>query len=169
GLNRAYDLRDGRPGWLLKLESVFFAFIGAASLLVIAFFLVLAPLARALAERYTPGLVQELEPLYMPVRYGVTTSVIGFALIAAHRLLPSKTRSFRFILPGILVTLVCSLAFGAGFGAYLLRFAGNYVSTYAGLASIMIAFVFLRLLAVIFLFGAELNQAIAGKPLNFES
>jgi len=40
----------------------------------------------------------------------------------------------------------------------------DYVSTYAGLASIVIAIVFFYVMAVIFLVGAELNSAlIAGR------
>jgi membrane protein len=166
-LNRAYDIRDGRPWWLLRLESVLYVFLGAASLLAIAFLMVLAPLAIALAEKHLPGLMHEIEPqlapLYGPIRYGVTSTVVGVAVLAAHILLPAGRPPYLNLAPGFALTLVASLAFGAGFGAYLAEFAGNYVSTYAGLASIMIALVFLQTLAVIFIYGAELNQAIA-KP-----
>ncbi|WP_363349248.1 YihY/virulence factor BrkB family protein [Methylocystis echinoides] len=160
-LNRAYDVRDERPWWLLRLESILYVFLGAASLLAIAFLMVLAPLARAIAEKHAPGLMHELEPLYAPVRYGVTSAVVGLAVLAAHKLLPAGRRSLLKVAPGLLLTLILSLAFGAGFGAYLAAFASNYVSTYAGLASIMIAIVFLYTLALIFIYGAELNQTVA--------
>jgi membrane protein len=167
GLNRAYDMRDGRPWWLLRLESILYVFLGAASLLAIAFLMVLAPLAIALAERHLPGFMREIEPqlapLYAPIRYGVTSSVVGIAVLAAHILLPAGRPPLLNLAPGFALTLFASLAFGAGFGAYLAKFAGNYVSTYAGLASIMIAIVFLQTLAVIFIFGAELNQAIVNR------
>jgi membrane protein len=90
----------------------------------------------------------------------VTASVVGFAVLMAHKLLPPGRRSFLKIAPGFLLTLVASLLFGALFGTYLAKFASNYVSTYAGLASIMIAIVFLYTLAVIFIYGAELNQIV---------
>ena len=41
------------------------------------------------------------------------------------------------------------------FGAYLQQAAQNYVLTYAGLASVMIALVFLYTIACIFIFGGE--------------
>ncbi|MDJ0447802.1 MULTISPECIES: YihY/virulence factor BrkB family protein [Methylocystis] len=160
-LNRAYNQRDQRPWWLLRLESILYVFLGAASLLAIAFLMVLAPLARALAEKHAPGLMRELEPLYGPVRYGVTSSVVGVGVLGAHILLPAGRPRLLDLAPGFALTLLASLAFGAGFGAYLARFAINYVSTYAGLASIMMAIVFLQTLAVIFIYGAELNQATA--------
>ena len=83
------------------------------------------------------------------------------ALFAAHKLLPAERRRVAFIAPGLALTLIASLAFGVGFGNYLAKFAGSYISTYAGLASIMIAIVFLQLLAAIFIYGAELNQTVA--------
>jgi membrane protein len=45
------------------------------------------------------------------------------------------------------------------FAYYLATFA-NYTATYAGLASVMIVLVFLYMLAVIFILGAEINAAL---------
>ena len=52
------------------------------------------------------------------------------------------------------------LVAGEVFGRYLADFAYTYVSYYAGLASAMIALVFLYLIASIFIYGAELNTVI---------
>jgi membrane protein len=168
-LNRAYDVKDKRPWWLTRLESILYVFLGAAALLAVAILLVLGPLAHAIAERYIPAIVQDLQPLYAPVRYGVTTALLAIALYAAHKFLPAERRDLTFIGPGIALTLIASLALGVGFGAYLARFAGSYVSTYAGLASIVIAIVFLQMLAAIFIYGAELNQTVATGGKNPEN
>ena len=63
--------------------------------------------------------------------------------------------------PGILATLMLWLACGFAFGRYLADFAHTYVTYYAGLASAMIALVFLYYSAWIFIYGGELNAAIA--------
>src|SRR4029077_11782200 len=76
--------------------------------------------------------------------------------------LPAGRRRFRNIVPGIVATLALWLAGGMLFGRYLAEFAHTYVSYYAGLASAMIALVFLYLTASIFLYGGELNAAIRG-------
>ena len=52
------------------------------------------------------------------------------------------------------------MIFALAFSTYLGRFALNYVATYAGLASVMIAIVFLYSLAAIFIFGGEVNAAL---------
>ena len=43
--------------------------------------------------------------------------------------------------------------------AWYLREMANYVATYAGLASIVIALLFLYMVGAIFIFGAEINAA----------
>ena len=62
--------------------------------------------------------------------------------------------------PASIVTLVLWLAGGILFGRYLAEFATNYVTMYAGLASAMIALVFLYWIATIFVYGGELNAEI---------
>ena len=86
------------------------------------------------------------------------------ALVIAHKWLPAESHSFREIVPGIALTLVLSIGFGEAFGYYLSQFTRNYVSTYAGLASVMIALVFLYALASIFVFGGSSTQRSPGMP-----
>jgi membrane protein len=160
GLNRAYDAKELRPWWLLRLESILFVFIGAFSLLAFTFLLVFAPLVWAGAQRFEPEFTQQLAQLYTPIRFGVTTLVLLIALVACHKYLPGGRRSLKEIAPGVALTLLAWMGFGGAFGAYLAQFAVNYVSTYAGLASAMIALVFLYTLGAIFVFGGELNAAI---------
>jgi membrane protein len=86
--------------------------------------------------------------------------VIVLGLVAVHFWLPGGTRRFVEIVPGIFLTLVGWILGSAIFAAYLERFS-TYVTTYAGLASIMSAIVFLYIVSVIFIMGGELNAAIA--------
>jgi membrane protein len=94
--------------------------------------------------------------------HGLLIGALALAapVLLAHKFLPAERLPLLDLLPGVAVTVFCSIAFGAGFGAYLAAFPLNYVSTYAGLASVMIALVFLYSIAAIFVFGGELNGAI---------
>jgi membrane protein len=74
--------------------------------------------------------------------------------------LPNLKLSLRQTAPGIALTFTASMIFALAFSTYLGRFALNYVATYAGLASVMIAIVFLYSLAAIFIFGGEFNAAL---------
>jgi membrane protein len=160
GMNRAYGLSEPRSWWLLRLESIAYVLVAAVALLVLAFLIVLAPLIFATVVRYAPWL-DPLWPMLNFIRFAVTAVVLTAALFIAHKWLPSGRRKLSAILPGMLATVVLSIVAGDVFGRYLADFAYTYVSYYAGLASAMIALVFLYLIASIFIYGAELNTSIA--------
>ena len=86
--------------------------------------------------------------------------LLAATMFIAHRWLPATRLRFVDIAPGVVASFVSSIVFGEIFGLYLSQFARNYVSTYAGLASVMIALAFLYTLAAIFVFGGALNAAI---------
>jgi membrane protein len=159
GLNRAYGVVESRNWLLLRLESIVYVLIGAMALLALAFLIVLGQPIFAAVVRYAPGLAR-LEFNFTIARYAVASAVLIAALVIAHKWLAAGRRRFRAILPGIAATLLLWLASGFVFARYLAQFAYTYVSYYAGLASVMIALVFLYLSASIFVFGAELNAAI---------
>ena len=106
-----------------------------------------------------PGLAA-LQGAVTFARLAIASFLMAISLLIAHRWLPVGRRTFVEIAPGVVLTFVSCLAFGEFFGAYLGEFARNYVSTYAGLASVMIALVFLYSMAAIFVFGGDLNAAI---------
>jgi membrane protein len=159
GLNRAYGVREKHPWWWTRIESILYVFLGAISLLALAFLIVLGPLIWATATRYAPWLAPFAGVVDL-TRYGLTTLVLVVALIVVHKWLPAGHRSFGEIAPGILVTFVLWIAAGATFGSYLSEFAYTYVTYYAGLASAMTALVFLYVTASIFVYGGELNSEI---------
>lgn len=159
GLNRAYDLTETRPWWWLRLQSIAFMTIGSFALLALAFLVVLGPLIWSTVLAFAPNLAP-LRDLVTFARLGFATGALGVTLTLAHLWLPAKRLRFVDIAPGVIMTFVCSIGFGEVFGIYLSEFARNYVSMYAGLASVMIALVFLYSIAAIFVFGGELNAAI---------
>jgi membrane protein len=159
GLSRAYGVGETRSWWMLRLESIAYVLVGAIGMLVLAFLVVLAPLIFATAVRYLPWLAP-LTPLFNFVRLAVASVVLIVALIIVHKWLPAGRRRLLDIAPGILATLLLWLIAGEVFGGYLSGFAYTYVTYYAGLASAMIALVFLYLVASIFIYGGELNGAI---------
>ena len=169
GLNRAYDISETRPWWLLRLESIGYVLVGAVSILACSFLVVLAPLIWGKLLHYVPTL-EPLSDLITFARYAVAVVVLVIALMIVHSWLPAGRRSFSEIAPGIIATLLLWLITGAAFGRYLANYAFAYVSMYAGLASAMVALVFLYVCASIFIYGGELNSVIAetrakpGKP-----
>lgn len=159
GLNRAYGARETRPWWRLRLQSVAYVFIGALALLSLTFLLVLGPIVWGVIVAQAPGM-SALSNTVAVGRYGVVTIILLAALILAHRVLPNIKLTLRQTAPGIALTFAAWMIFALAFSSYLGQFAFNYVATYAGLASVMIAIVFLYALSAIFIFGGEFNAAL---------
>jgi membrane protein len=164
GLNRAYAVKETRSWILLRVESVAYVLVGAIALLAFTVFIVLGPLLFAAALRHAPWL-EPLQTTLTFARFAIATGLITIALFVLHKWLPAGERKFREVVVGIVATLVLWLVGGIVYGRYLAEFASNYVTYYAGLASVMIALVFLYLTASIFMFGVELNAAIY-RPRN---
>jgi membrane protein len=159
-LNRAYSVIEPRRWYWLRLESIGYTLIAAFTALAMAFLIVLGPLILEAARRHIPLTIASNENFLNLSRYGITITALVVALFILHAWLPAGRRGFLQILPGIIFTMVASLVSGIVFGQYLARFANNYVSMYAGLASVIIALVFLYFIAAIFVYGGELNAAI---------
>jgi membrane protein len=160
GLNRAYDMAERRPWWLLRLESILYVLVAAVAILAFSLLVVLAPFLWdrlvLLAPQFAPFSV-----VVTFARYVVAAMVLVIALTVIHSWLPSGRRNLGEIAPGIGATLALWLIAGAVFGRYLAEYAFAYVSMYAGLASAMVALIFLYVCASIFVYGAELNSTIS--------
>jgi membrane protein len=159
-LNRAYAVIEPRRWYWLHLESIGYTLVAAVASLLMAFLIVLGPLIIEAVRRYLPLAVEANESFLHLSRYGITITALIVALFILHAWLPAGRRGFLQILPGIVFTMVASLISGIAFGQYLARFADRYVTMYAGLASVVIALVFLYFIAAIFVYGGELNAAI---------
>ena len=159
GLNRAYTCVETRSVWLLRVESIGYVILAAIGLLALSFLVLLAPLIWTALLRRFPAIGPFADVVTL-VRLVIATVLLIVPLFVVHKWLPAGKRSFGEILPGILATLALWLVAGVLFGRYLADFAFTYSIYYAGLASPMIALVFLYLTASIFIYGGELNAVI---------
>lgn len=158
-LNRAYRVAESRSVIFRRVQSLAFVLIATFGFLAISVLLVFAPLIARLAQAQFEWLTPYMGTITL-WRFVIASTVIVLGLIAVHVWLPAGKRKLTSIVPGIIFTLVAWLVGSTIFATYLDRFA-NYVNTYAGLASIMIAIVFLYMVSAIFIVGAELNAAIS--------
>lgn len=158
-LNRAYRVVETRSIWYRRTQSLIFVLIATISFVAISVLLVFAPIiARILEAKF--DWIQPYMGTITVWRFTVASAVIVFGLFAVHIWLPAGHRRFLSIIPGIIFTLVAWVVGSTIFAAYLDTFS-SYVTTYAGLASIMIAVVFLYIVSAIFILGGELNAAIS--------
>lgn len=159
GLNRAYRVQDHRSFLFCRFQSLFFILVGTIGLMTISFLLVLAPLILNILQKDYPVIAQQYIGTIRFWRYTIAVVVLFVALFIAHKWLPAGKRKTSDILPGIILTFIVWIVGSMLFAQYLTTFA-HYVSTYAGLASIMVALIFTYIMSAIFIFGAEFNAAI---------
>ncbi|MCP8938669.1 YihY/virulence factor BrkB family protein [Alsobacter sp. SYSU M60028] len=158
-LNRAYGLKELRAWWLTRLESIAYVVVAAIAILALSVLVVLGPFFWNALTDYRPGFLPFSSTVTV-LRLVVATLVIVVALTIVHKWLPCGTRKLEDVMPGVLLTVVLWLGYALAFAAYLGRAGQAYVTTYAGLASVMIALVFLYAIAATFIFGGEFNAVM---------
>ncbi|MBB3658963.1 membrane protein [Rhizobium sp. BK650] len=174
-LNRAYRVQETRPWYLTRLASLGYVLIAVIIFAVISILLVAVPVgldyARdwllhndslewlpARVRQWLPITVDTLEIVFSWRIYGTLVMLI-IALLVVHLWLPAGKRRVFDVVPGVFLTLLSWLAGALIFAYYLATFA-TYTATYAGLASVVIVLIFLYMVGVIFIVGAEINAAL---------
>jgi membrane protein len=157
-LNRAYRVTETRWWYITRLLSLLYVLIAVVVFTGISIVLVAVPVATSFAEQRFPWLTDALNTVSSLGLYG-TIVVLTVGLVAAHLWLPAGKRRIWDVWPGILLTMIFWVIGAAIFAYYLSTFA-NYAATYAGLASVMVVLVFLYMVGVIFMLGAEVNAAL---------
>ncbi|OJT99923.1 MAG: hypothetical protein BGN83_03440 [Rhizobium sp. 63-7] len=157
-LNRAYRQAETRRWYVTRLASLGYVVIAVMIFTAISIALVAVPVALRFTERRLPWMTEVLETVSSWSIYGTIIVLIG-GLIFSHLWLPAGRRGILDVMPGILLTLLAWSAGAFVFAYYIATFA-NYTATYAGLASVMIVIVFLYMVGVIFILGAEVNAAL---------
>ncbi|WP_375635322.1 MULTISPECIES: YihY/virulence factor BrkB family protein [unclassified Bartonella] len=156
-LNRAYRVVDRRSLLFCRFQSLFFVILGAVGLIVISVLLILTPLLIKIMQNHS-FFITEYIGIIRLWRYIIAAVVLFVSLLIVHKWLPAERRKFIDILPGIVLTMFVWFMASIAFAQYLTMF--DYISTYAGLASIMVAIIFLYILSAIFILGGEINAAI---------
>ncbi|TIX92576.1 YihY/virulence factor BrkB family protein [Rhizobium sp. P44RR-XXIV] len=157
-LNRAYRVVETRPWYFNRLASLGYVLIAVLIFAILSILLVAVPLALNYTRQWLPALADILEIVFSWRIYG-TIFLLVAGLLILHLWLAAGRRRLLDVIPGVILTLVF-WSIGALLFAYYLSTFANYTATYAGLASVMIVLIFLYMLAVIFIMGAEINAAL---------
>ncbi len=170
GMNRAYSLRDGRNPVLLIATDIVFVVVWAITLLALSLFIAFGPVIWELTTNWLPG-VHDFTIWFDWIRFPVVFALLSVSVISAHLILPARRHLFADILPGAIFSLVMWLVIAVSYAAYLSKFP-TYASTYAGLAGVIIALMYIYLSGAVLIFGGQINQAIINlraKPVNQRS
>jgi membrane protein len=157
-INRAYELRETRPWWMLW---------GISVLMILGFMLVIATLALVVFGPEVGGYVQRLTglPEAFLALWGILRWVLAFlAVTLAHNLLyylaPNARIPFKWITPGGFTATVLILVASAALNLYVVNFA-RYNQIYGQVGAIIVLMVWLYSTGLMVLIGAEMNAVLA--------
>ncbi|MEP3333978.1 YihY/virulence factor BrkB family protein [Sedimentitalea sp.] len=155
---QAYRDHEPRPYWKARLICLAFVVVGGAILMIAATIGLAVPLYLRFVADVVPSDVMGwlASDTFATL---ITIFLLGAGVAACHIWLPGHRHSLSQILPGVILTIFLWGLAGAGFSYYLSRFA-SYSATYAGLAGVMVALIFLYLMSALLILGAEFNGAL---------
>lgn len=162
----AYHDDDPLNFWQSRLRCLVFVLGGAALLTAVLYFAVGLPIKLALFKLNNPQLEAQFLTIDR-VNLAIGVAMLAAGLLACHVWLTGVRHRIRDVLPGIFLTLFLWGVAAQLFGYYIAEFA-TYSVTYAGLAGVMAALIFLYLMAAIFILGAEFNGQLIGDSERME-
>ena len=155
GLNRAYGYYE-RRSILSRRAMGLVAILGAVVVMVaVAAALFVAPIVWSLARPHLPWL-EDFAVTFDVIRFGIAIPILTVFLVASHRWLPMRLIEWGDLWPGVVTTLGLWWITAEGYSYYLSHFA-QYAKVYAGLAGVVATLIFLQIISMIYLYGAEVN------------
>ena len=159
--NRIYEVAEGRPFWKLRplmylLTLVLLVLVALVGLLLV----VSGPVAEAIGDAI--GLGATALTVWNIAKWPVILLAVIVIIALLYYFTPNvRQPKFRWISVGALIAIVVAILASAGFGLYLARAgSGSYEATYGALAGVIIFLLWLWIMNLALLFGAEVDAEL---------
>src|SRR5437867_5320225 len=175
-LNAAYDVRETRPWWKVRLISI--ALTVALSILIISALLIVLYGGRL--GHFVAALAHEggaFSIVWRVLQFPIALSFVFVTFDLIYRFapnvkgprrdarLPASDYRRRWLSPGVMVAVVLWLLVSLGFRFYL-HFFNSYSATYGSLGALIILMLWFYLTGTAILLGAEINCELESKSSN---
>ncbi len=156
GMNRIYEIDEGRPIWKLRPTMLLVTLITVVLAAIVAVGLVLTgPAAEAVGRAI--GLESTAVTVWSIAKWPVLLAVVVLIVALLYYATPNvKQPKFRWISVGAIVAIVVWIVASAAFGFYVANFS-SYDKTYGSLAGVIAFLLWLWITNLALLFGAELD------------
>lgn len=158
-MNSIYEVEEGRPFWKLRPQMLLVTVVSLVLLSAVVFMLIVSgPLAESIGD--VIGLGDEAVLAWNIAKWPVLAFCVMVLVALLYWATPNVQHpKFRWLSPGAAVALVAGAAASFGFTVYL-NYFGNYNKTYGSLAGVIIALLFLWIINLALLLGAELDSEL---------
>lgn len=165
-LSRAYDVRETRNIFKLRLRSVLLCLALLVALIAVFLLLVVGPQVEDVLLNGAPGYVDAIVTV---ARYALALVVLMLLFAFTYWIGPNRKQpSWEWISPGAAVATVGWLLASLGFTFYVQSF-GTYDRTYGTLAGPIVFMLWLQITMLIVLVGAEINAEILRRKNMYKS
>jgi len=159
GMNRVYEIEEGRPVWALKPLQLLVTLSGIALMLVIAVILAVSgPVAEAVGSALGIGATTQL--VWSILKWPVLLALVMVMVAILYYATPNaKQPKLRWMSMGALIALVIFAIASLLFGVYVSNFS-NYDRTFGSLAGVVVFLLWLWIANLALLFGAEFDAEL---------
>jgi membrane protein len=159
GMNRVYEVDEGRPIWKLRPAMLLVTLITVVLTAVVAVGLVITgPAAQAVGDAI--GLGSTVVTVWNIAKWPVLLAVVVLIVALLYYATPNvKQPKFRWISIGAVVAILIWVVASAAFGFYVANFS-SYNKTYGSLAGVIVFLLWLWITNLALLFGAELDAEL---------
>jgi len=159
GMNRIYEVQEGRPIWKLRPVMLLVTVITVVLTAIVALGLVVTgPAAQAVGHAI--GVGSTFVTVWNIAKWPVLLVIVILIVALLYYATPNvKQPKFRWISAGAVVAIVVWLVASAAFGFYVANFS-SYDKTYGSLAGVIAFLLWLWITNLALLFGAELDAEL---------
>jgi len=159
GMNRVHEVDEGRPYYTLKPIQLLITLALVALVVVMVLLLVVSgPVAKTLGEQW--GVGPTLLVVWSIAKWPLLAAAAVLAIAILYYFTPNvKQPKFRWISLGALIALIVILLASAGFAVYIANFS-NYDRFYGSLAGVIVFLLWLWIVNLILMFGAEFDAEL---------
>jgi len=157
-LNSAYDIREGRPWWKVRLTAMGLT-VGVSLFILSSFALVLVgpTFAERLANAMNLG--PAFEWTWKILQWPVIFALVSAAIAGIYYWGPDAEQDWVWLTPGAITATLLWLLASLGFKYYVANM-GHYTETYGAIGGFMVLLLWFYISGLVILLGAEINAEI---------
>jgi membrane protein len=158
GLNRAYDVQEGRPYWKVRGMAILLTVGLSAFIIGSLLLLTFGPqIGGWIADQV--GLGRIFQVAWNVLRWPVIVGLIVLAMALIYYLGPDVEQRWQWITPGSLVAVIGWLLASLGFSFYVNNF-GSYNAAYGSIGAVIVLLTWMYVSGFFVLLGGEINAEI---------
>ena len=159
GMNRIYEIEEGRPFWKLKPQQLLVTLIAIVLIAIAAIILVVSgPVTEAIGSAL--GVGETVTTIWSIAKWPVLALVVILVVATLYYATPNaKQPKFRWMSMGAFLAILILGIATVAFGFYVANFS-NYDKNYGSLAGVIIFLLWLWIANNALLFGAEFDAEL---------